>query len=476
MSALLDNRSLLLMAGGLYLLVPLITWLVLRMPRERPALLWCGGGMLAGLGLVLIGLRGQIHDVWSYGLGPPFWAVGALLVAQSLRCDLGRGWRLSWIALLGLVYSAVLLAVLPWAPTPGLSILVRGVNLTVLVLLVHSAWQVGQAEGSRHAYTIAAAYGLQAVGALINLSTAIMAWSDSQTLQGGGVQVSVSLVTLLVALIAGMAYLGLALERTEKRHLDTTRDMARARQWQTHRQALVTLDRERTLSVLADSLGHAMMQPLTAALVRVQLAQRQLALPAPQTDVLRDWIAQVAQDIQRTAKTVEQVRQWVRPLPSQNGRIDLREVWRDVERLLLQQAVNEGVSMRFERLDEPVWVQGDALQLSQALLQVARNALAALAQLPPGSPRRLKVQLEKQPQLVLIHVQDTGPGLPQGLLQSGAWHPTQRPQSLQGIGLFVVQSVLAQHQGALLLDNLPSGGAQVSLALPWHPDPTPMHA
>ena len=66
MSLSLDNSTLLLVAGTLYLLLPLSIWLILRMPRERAPLIWCVGGMLGGMGVLLMGARGQIHDLRSY--------------------------------------------------------------------------------------------------------------------------------------------------------------------------------------------------------------------------------------------------------------------------------------------------------------------------------------------------------------------------------------------------------------------------
>lgn len=108
---------------------------------------------------------------------------------------------------------------------------------------------------------------------------------------------------------------------------------------------------------------------------------------------------------------------------------------------------------------------GDALQLSQAVIQVVRNAMEAVQNRPQ---RHVRVLLTRSTQDVQLQVSDTGPGLPTALRQlrmhaSGSW-----PQSLQGIGLFVVHSILLRHRGRLELDNLVTGGACVTLVLPRH--------
>ena len=57
--AFLDIRTALLMVGLLYLILPTITWVVLAGQRSRQVALWCGGGLLAGGGMVLSGLQGS---------------------------------------------------------------------------------------------------------------------------------------------------------------------------------------------------------------------------------------------------------------------------------------------------------------------------------------------------------------------------------------------------------------------------------
>jgi len=56
---LLDPRTTFLIAGALYIVMPAVTWLTLHRQDPRGAALWCGGGMLFGFGLILVGLRNE---------------------------------------------------------------------------------------------------------------------------------------------------------------------------------------------------------------------------------------------------------------------------------------------------------------------------------------------------------------------------------------------------------------------------------
>ena len=465
MNLTLDNATLLLVAGTLYLLLPLSVWLILRMPRQSAPLVWCTGGMLGGVGLLLIGARGQIHDVVSYAVGQPLLALGACLTAQSLRIDTGRAWSWWLVGLGTLAYAGLLALLLPWVSAPTIGVVNRLANLGVLVLLTWAAWQLGQAEKSRNALTIAVAYALQAGGELANLLAASMGSSDILVAASGPVGVAVSLLTLLVALVASMAYLGLALDRAERSHLSVARQVARAQQWQERRQALVHLDRERLMSMLTDSLGHAITQPLTAALLRVETELRALQLAPLNAGQLQNGLTHVVSELRRSGETVERIRHFLRPAPTQGAPVDLTAVLRQVHLLLHQEALNRQTALQFPARMPPVWVLGDDLQLAQAVLQLVRNAMDAVNN---SAHRRVTVTLEAGPEHVRLCVRDSGPGLPREVLQREFAHANQHAHSLQGIGLFVVESIARQHHGSLLLDNLGSLGAVVTLVLPCH--------
>jgi len=459
----LDNRTLLLVAGGLYVLLPLSVWVVLRMPRQPAPVLWCSGGVLGGVGLMLMGLRGAVPDTLSYLVGQPLIALGAMLLAQSLRLDLGRAWASQRVALVAAVYTGILWALLDSEQVLAVDGIIRSVNLLAVLLLARAAWQVGRAEGSRNAMLIAAGFCVQAAGILANLVNSLQGSVDLHTLSGSRVAVAVSLVTLLVSLVSAMGYLGLALERMARRQLASARELSRATQRHERREALVRLERERLLSILADSLAHQIMQPLTAALLRVRTGQRQLALGALDSERQTRWVEHAVEDIRRAGATVERVRGLIRPVSPRQEPVDMRAVLRDVQQLLRQEAIIRQVGVRFSLPAQRAHVMGDALELCQAVLQVARNAMAALA----GQPRReLSVVLDAMGDQVRVLIADTGPGFPGTSLRPASGQGLPRLRSLQGIGLFVVQSIVERHQGEVLLSPSQSGGAVVTMSFP----------
>ena len=465
MSEFLDHRTLILLISLFYLVLPLSVWLVLRMPMASGPLLWSAGGTLGGLGFALMGLRSQIPDTWSYLAGQPALVMGAFMAIQGLRHDLGRPWP--WLPIVGAIaaYAAALAYVLETMATPAVGVLVRSVNLSVIACLVHTAWQVSRNEHSRNALTIAGAYGLQGLGIVLNLVSAWAGSQDIHTLQGSNVNIIAYFTMILVPLVAYMAYLGLALERSTRQALALTEEAIRTEQWRARRLALVQSDRERILTVLTDSLSHSLLQPLTAASLQLQMGLHSLRQGRLEATQIAQSLQLTEQAIQRANATVERMRAMVRPKPAQRTRMVLQDLLQDVEQFLHQRALAQQTSLIMPRPAKAIELLGDPIALSHALLQLMENALTALNSQPV---RRITVDTEATKDRLILRINDSGPGFPEPVLQRFASERGARTPSLQGIGLFVVQSIVTQHQGTVLLENPPSGGARVTLEIPRH--------
>lgn len=469
MMASLHAPSLLLVVGLLYALLSLCVWLMLGCPQRGSARLWCLGKVLAGFAVLLIALRGQIPDPLSYVLGQPLLVLGALLVAQSLRIDLGRPWR--WSVLLGamLVFTGFLAIMLPWSEQlPAYTAVIISVNLAVVVLLVHSAWQVSRAEKSRSALTLVLAYGVQALAVAVNLVLVLQLPEGSPLLENTPLGAARGLLMLIVAPASLVAYVGLMPERALGRQRASVRALARQQGWQAQYEALAAFDRERLMSVLADSLRQTMTQPLTAAALNLQAARCCLHSAPPDGVRLQQLLARMRSDLQRTVDTIGRLRNWLRPARAGVTSVDMVSLVHEVEQLLGPEAERHRVRVSWQCPPQAVPVLGDGLELSQAVVQIVRNAMQAALTHPQPE---VEVMLHVENSTVCLQVRDNGPGLSQALLTAMAQPQGHVPEGLQTLGLFIVQSIVRQHQGTLALHNPADGGACVRMCLPLYGGP-----
>lgn len=130
-------------------------------------------------------------------------------------------------------------------------------------------------------------------------------------------------------------------------------------------------------------------------------------------------------------------------------RVDLTQILRDILQTYQPLAINKHIDLQVEIAHE-LFVTGDEFQLSRVFTNLIENALHY-------TPDRGKVliQMEQTKQYVLIRVRDTGMGIAHEHLSKifdRFWRAdTSRTQweGGSGLGLSIVQSILARHGGKI---------------------------
>jgi len=128
----------------------------------------------------------------------------------------------------------------------------------------------------------------------------------------------------------------------------------------------------------------------------------------------------------------------------------------------------ENIHVELDLDPELPFVQGDAGQLQQVLMNLMGNARHALEE---GQKQEKTIRLRTRKlaeRRVLLEVQDNGPGVPQAI-QSRIFDPffTTKPVGVgTGLGLAIVLGVVREHGGQVRLQNPPQGGALFQIELP----------
>ncbi|MCQ4161533.1 sensor histidine kinase N-terminal domain-containing protein [Roseomonas sp. GC11] len=122
-------------------------------------------------------------------------------------------------------------------------------------------------------------------------------------------------------------------------------------------------------------------------------------------------------------------------------------------------------ALAFDAPEHPVMVQGDAVSLREALLNLLNNALRH------GAPTRLDLRILEQAEAVVVEVVDDGPGIPPALWARVREPFHQRPhgQPGAGLGLAIADAVLRAHGGMLQFRSDSRDGFAVLMTLPRRP-------
>ena len=110
-------------------------------------------------------------------------------------------------------------------------------------------------------------------------------------------------------------------------------------------------------------------------------------------------------------------------------------------------------------------VLADRIQLQQVVVNLAVNAVQAMAQTPTND-RRLTLRTHFHDGRVHVGVEDTGPGIEAAHQQRLFDSFFTIKSNGMGMGLPICRSILETYGGAISASNAESGGAVFSFTLP----------
>ncbi len=203
--------------------------------------------------------------------------------------------------------------------------------------------------------------------------------------------------------------------------------------------------------------AHQLRTPLAGLISQVELAQRENADP-----VLGARLTKVRTGAERSAHLVHQLLTLARTeTTARREPLDLAALARDVAREWTPRAVAAGVDLGFEG-EEHRMVEGDALQLREAMANLIDNALRYT---PRGSAVTLKVEADGERTRLLV--EDNGPGLSEADMAhvfQRFWRASELPGGC-GLGLAIVQEIARRHGGEATAENMQPHGLRVVLRL-----------
>ncbi|MGZ8570823.1 MAG: ATP-binding protein [Actinomycetota bacterium] len=130
-------------------------------------------------------------------------------------------------------------------------------------------------------------------------------------------------------------------------------------------------------------------------------------------------------------------------------------------------ALMNGREVRFERPDDPVWIQGDRFRLGQIVSNLLVNAAKYSS---PGTP--VMVELEEHPDGAIISIHDEGEGIPL-VEQERVFERFYRTGGVRtnttggvGLGLYIARQLTEAMGGTLTLRSRLGEGSTFSLFLP----------
>lgn len=462
----LDPSTAFIINGALYLLLPAITWAVLMEQRSAQVALWCGGGVMVGIGLLLVGLRGNLPD-WLTFTGANTMVVASHFARiQALLLDRGKSWPSRWMLMGVGLFALIHYLLRDIAQRAQFSMLI---SFSLVCFVAWQAWCIGREEDSRSARWIAWVYGLVVCALFYRLLSVLGGSAVGNVLFDGLSTQFLATALLLSSVIGHFGYVGMSLDRAMRRELQAAADSARDEEKRRLGEQIAQLDRQRSLGEMSASLGHELNQPLTAILTNAQVAKRGLKGARFSAEQHLEFLDKIIHNTQRASQIIDRIRGFIRPTATRSEPVDLHAVVHEVSELIADESRSSQVRLVLPSGEAPVQVSGDAIQLSQIVLNVLRNAIEAVRQV---AHREIHITCVEEGGRALLRICDSGPGLTtEALSKVGTPFFTTKSSGL-GMGLSISRSIALQHAGTLTLSNTKEGGVLVELNLPALPGGT----
>jgi len=231
---------------------------------------------------------------------------------------------------------------------------------------------------------------------------------------------------------------------------------------------LAHANRVATMGHLSASIAHEVNQPIGAAVTNAQVALHWLDAEPRNLEKVRQALGRVVKNGNRAGDVINRIRGFIKKAPPQKSSLDINQAILEVIALTGNEAAKHNISVQTQFVENLPFVEGDRVQLQQVILNLTINAIEAMSSIATG-PRELLISTSKtEPDIVLVAVQDTGPGLTQESLERAfeAFYTTK--SGGLGMGLSVCRSIIEAHEGRLWATaNVPEG-AIFQFTLPAH--------
>lgn len=222
-----------------------------------------------------------------------------------------------------------------------------------------------------------------------------------------------------------------------------------------------------TMGEMASGIAHELNQPLSAIVNYTRGSIRMLKSGAQeQNGELIDVMERVSSQAERAGEIIRQLRRFIRKEQPERKPVEINRLIFDLVNFLQPELRRAGVLLKLQLQDELPRLWAHDIQLEQVLLNLIRNAIEAMQDIPDGQ-RRLSISSTLVGSMIHITVEDNGHGI-DASIQDGIFEPfvTTKQQGM-GLGLSISRGIIEAHGGKLMLDNTLEQGTRMVVTLPY---------
>lgn len=242
------------------------------------------------------------------------------------------------------------------------------------------------------------------------------------------------------------------------------------------KEEVLRMDRLASLGVLASGIAHEIKNPLAGIKTMAQACEEEMG----EEDPKKEYLVRITRQVNRLNALLNTFFTFAKPKPPDRKPHSLHDILYEVTHLVRKKMSSQNVEYKMDIPEALPDILVDAQQMQQVFLNLILNAIDAMpdggllsirASMPsPSEWEETLLYPENDPdrsaERCLITVTDTGPGIPDELVQR-IYDPfyTTKSGGL-GLGLSIVYRIIQEHGGQIRVKTRPEQGTSFYLFIP----------
>jgi len=238
-------------------------------------------------------------------------------------------------------------------------------------------------------------------------------------------------------------------------------DMAKRELEQFHFQQMERADRLASVGEMAAGIAHEIRNPLTGIASAISILKEDYEKEDPRRQIVEE----VLEQISRLDKTVNDLLFFGKPASPELMYADINSILKKTLQFSMQHRGGKSITRNLELTEALPLVYVDPKQMQQVFLNLILNAVQAMQDGGVLTVSTSMLEVEEQPWIRVV-VADTGPGIPQQILDK-IFTPffTTKAQGT-GLGLAICHKLIQQHRGRINVSSETGKGTIFTIDLP----------
>ncbi|MFI3156312.1 MAG: PAS domain S-box protein [Methylococcaceae bacterium] len=241
----------------------------------------------------------------------------------------------------------------------------------------------------------------------------------------------------------------------------------REQQDKEHLDELAHVTRLGLMGEMASGIAHEVNQPLAAISSYTQVSLSLINTENPDLIKLAEILYKTQQQALRAGRIIHRMREFIKSHAKHRLIADVNTLIHEAVGLCIAELKQNGIKLIFELENNlpPVYV--DQIQIEQVLINLIRNSVDALQNLPEKQQRQLTIRSRLTPNNgIQVSVKDNGQGLDEDQQQKMLTPFYTTKTNGMGMGLSISRSLIEAHEGTLYFNSQFRKGTTFYFTLP----------